>query len=157
MSFKKSHNMHMFFFLVYSTLGPMSSLDTVFKFTVSQWDHTSSMVGHHHDHVSTASSQKDCVSQSTLSPRLHDNLVNRCGCRFSSHSSQLSETKDVSGNSLLKNIWYFFMSDITCRFMCVFFFVPCLQQRSETNSEVVYSNRTWVQSKMQTAAAGDCR
>jgi len=75
----------------------------------------------YHDHVSTASSQRDCESQSTLNPRLHDNLVNRCGCRSSSHSSPLSETRHVSGNSLLKNISYSFMSDITCRFMCVFF------------------------------------
>jgi len=94
MLFKKSHNMHKIFFLVCSTPGPMSSLDTVSKFTVSQWDHTSSMVGYH-DHVSTASSQRDCVSQSTLSPRLHDNLVNRCGCRSSSHSSPLSASTAV--------------------------------------------------------------
>ena len=63
MLFKKSHNMHMFFSLVCSTPGPMSSLDTVSKFTVSQWDITSSMVGYH-DHVSTASSQRYCESQS---------------------------------------------------------------------------------------------
>ena len=138
MLFKKSHNMHMIFSLVCSTPGPISSLDTVFKFTVSQWDHTSSMVGYH-DHVST----RNCESQSTLNPRLHDTLVNRCGCRSSSHSSSpLSETKYVSGDSLLKNISYYFMSDITCRFISAFFFVPCLQQRSETNGEVVYSNRT---------------
>jgi len=101
MLFKTSHNMHMFFSLVCSTPGPKSSLDAVSKFTVSQRDHTSSMVGYH-DHVSTAS----CESQSTLNPRLHDNLVNKCGCRSSSHSSPLSETIHVSGNSLLKNVSY---------------------------------------------------
>jgi len=93
------------FFLVYSTPGPMSSLDTVSKFIVSQWDHTSSVVGYH-DHVSTTSSQRDCVSQSTLSPRLHDSLVNRCGCRSSSYSSPLSETRHVSGTSLLEKHIY---------------------------------------------------
>jgi len=105
MLFKKSHSMNMFFFWVFSTPGPMSSPDTVSKFTVSQWDHTSSMVGYH-DQVSTASSQRDCVSQSTLSQRLLENLANRCGCRSSSHSSPLSETRRVSGNSLLKNVSY---------------------------------------------------
>jgi len=53
----------------------MSSPDTVSKFTESQWVHARSMVGYH-DHVSTVSSQRDCVSQSTLS---HYNLANRCG------------------------------------------------------------------------------
>ena len=46
-----------------------------------QWDHKISMVGYH-NHVSTASSQRDCVSQSNLS---HYNLANRCGWRSSSH------------------------------------------------------------------------
>jgi len=100
--FKKSHNMHMFFSLVWSTPGPMSSLDTVSKFTVSQWDLTSSMVGYD-DHVSTASSQRDCESQSTLNLRFHENLANRCGFRSSSHSRPLSETRHAAGNSLLKN------------------------------------------------------
>ena len=108
-----------FFSLVYCTSGPMSS-DMVSKFTVSQWDHTSSKVGYH-DHVWTVSSQREYESQSTLNPRLYDNLVNRCGWRSSSHTSPLSETRHVSGCSLLKNISYWFMSDITCRFMCVFF------------------------------------
>ena len=63
MLFKKSHNMHMFF-LVCSTPGPMSSPDTVSKFTVSQWDHTSSMFGYH-DQVSTVSSQRDCSHSQT--------------------------------------------------------------------------------------------
>jgi len=106
MLFKKSHNMHMYFFLVCSTLGLMSSLDTVSKFTVSQWDDTISMVGYH-DHVSTASSLRDYKSQSTLNLKFHDgsdNLVIRCGCRSSCHSRTLSETIHVSGNSLLKNI-----------------------------------------------------
>jgi len=49
------------FFLVCITTWPMSSSDTVSKFKVSQWDHTSSMVGYH-DLVSTASSQRDYVS-----------------------------------------------------------------------------------------------
>ena len=135
--------MHMFFSLVCSTPGPISSLDTVSKFRVSQWDHTSSTVGYH-DHVSTASSQRDCESQSTLNLWLHDNLVNRCGCWSSSHGSPLSETRHVSGNSLLKNISCLFMSDITyhtyscqtshiilihvrhhvCVFICAFFSVP---------------------------------
>jgi len=79
------------------------------------------------------------------------------GWRSSSHTSPPSETGHVSGCSLLKDISYEFMSDITCRFMCFFFLVPCLQQRSETNSELVYSNRTWVQAKMPTAVAGDCQ
>jgi len=90
------------FFCVCSTPGSMSSPDMVPNFTVSQWDHASSMV-ECHDHVSTASSQRDCVSQSTLS---HYNLANRCGWRFLSHSSPLSETSDVSGNSSLKNTSY---------------------------------------------------
>ena len=76
----------MFLFFVYSIHGPMSSPDMVSNFSVSQWDHTSSIVGYH-NHGSTASSQRDCVSQSTLS---HDNLANRCGWRSSSHSSPLS-------------------------------------------------------------------
>jgi len=46
------------FFLFGSTPGPLSSPDTVSNFTVSQWDHRSSMVGYH-DHVSTTSSQRD--------------------------------------------------------------------------------------------------
>ena len=90
--------MHMFLVFVCSTLGPMLSPDTVPNFSVSQWDHTSSMVGNH-NHVSITLSQRDCVSQSTLS---HDNLANRCGWRSLSHSSQLSETRHVSGNTLLK-------------------------------------------------------
>ena len=79
--------------------------DTVSKFTVSQWDHTSSKVGSH-DHVWTVSSQRDYESQSTLAPRLYDNLINRCEWRSSSHSSPLSETRHVSGCSLLKNMSY---------------------------------------------------
>jgi len=98
----KSHNMHMFLFLVCSTPGPMSSPDTVSNFSVSQWDHTDSMVGYHNC-FSTASSQRDCVLQSTLS---HYNLANRCGWRSSSHSSPLSETRHMLSNSLLKNISY---------------------------------------------------
>jgi len=90
-------------------LDPCHHSDTVSKFTVSQWDHTSSMAGCH-DHVSTATSQRDYESQSTLNPRLPDNLVNRCGWRSSFHSSPLSETRHVSGCSLLKNISYSFMS-----------------------------------------------
>jgi len=82
------------FFWVCSTPGPMSSPDTALKFTVSQWDHASSTAGYH-DHVSTASSQRDCVSQTTLS---HYNLVNRCGWRSLSHSSPLSETRHVSSD-----------------------------------------------------------
>jgi len=93
------------FFLVCITTWPMSSSDTVSKFKVSQWDHTSSMVGYH-DPVSTASSQRDYVSKSTLS---HYNLANMCGWRSWSHSSPLSETRHVSGNSLLKNIPSYFM------------------------------------------------
>jgi len=98
---KKSHNIHMFLFFVCSTPGIMSTHDTICNFLVSQWDHTSSMVGCH-NYVSTASSQRNCVSQLTL----HDNLANRCGWRSSSHSSPLSETRHVSDNSLLKNISY---------------------------------------------------
>jgi len=78
---------------------------TISKFTVSQWDHTSLKVGYH-DHVWTVSSQRDYDSQSTLNPRLYDNLVNRWGWRFSSLSSPLSETRHVSGCYLLKNISY---------------------------------------------------
>jgi len=89
------------FFLVCSTPGPMSSPDTVSKFTVSQWDHKSSSMGWYHDHVLTASSQRDCVSQSTLS---HYNLANPCERRSSSHNSPLSETRHVWGNCLLKDI-----------------------------------------------------
>jgi len=89
-----------YFFFVCSTPGPMSSPDTVSNFTVSQRAHRSYIIGYH-DHVSTVSSPRDCVSQSTLS---HDKLANRCGRRSSSHSSPLSETSDVWGNSLLKNI-----------------------------------------------------
>ena len=58
------------------------------------------MVGYY-DHVSTTSSQRDCVSHTTLS---HDNLANLCGRQSSSHRSPLSETRHVSGNSLLTNI-----------------------------------------------------
>ena len=66
-----------FFSLVYCTSGPMSS-DMVSKFTVSQWDHTSSKVGYH-DHVWTVSSQREYESQSTLNPRLYDTLVTGVG------------------------------------------------------------------------------
>jgi len=86
-------------------LDPCYHSETVSKFTVSQWDHTSSKVGYH-DHVWTVSSQRDYEPQSTLIPRLYDNLVNRCGWRSSSHSSPLSETRHVSGCSLLRNISY---------------------------------------------------
>jgi len=78
-------------FLVCSTIGHISSPDTVSNFTLSQWDRRSSMI-EYYDHVSTASSQSDCVSQSTLS---HYNLANRCGRRSSSHSSPVSETRHV--------------------------------------------------------------
>jgi len=108
MLFKKSQNMHMcFLFWSAVRLNPCHHSDTAskFKFTVSQWDHTSSIFGYH-DHVSTVPSQRDYDSQSTLNPRLHDNLVNRCGWRSLSHSSPLSETRHVSGCSLLKNISY---------------------------------------------------
>jgi len=111
----------------------------------------------YHDHVWTVSSQREYESQSTLNSSLYDNLVNRCGWWSSSHTSPLSETRHVSGCSFIENISYQFMSDITCRFMCIFFFVQCLQQRAETNGEVVYTNRTWVQAKMPTTAAGDCQ
>ena len=51
MLFKKSYNMHMFFLLWYAVrLDPCHHSDTVSKFTVSQWDPTSSKVGYH-DHV----------------------------------------------------------------------------------------------------------
>jgi len=86
-------------------LDPYHHSDTVSKFTVSQWDHISSKVGYH-DHVWIVSSQRDYESQSTLSPRLYDNLVNRCVWRSSSHSSPPSETRHVSGCSLLKKISY---------------------------------------------------
>jgi len=69
-------------------LDPCHHSDTVSKFTVSQWDHTSSKVG------------------PLLTP---------------AHAG--SETRHVSGCSLLKNISYKFMSDITYRFMCVLFFL----------------------------------
>ena len=50
------------------------------------------------------------------------------------------------------------MSDVTCRFMCVVIFVPCLQPAQlETIGEVVYSNRTWVKATILTVAAGDCQ
>ena len=58
-----------------TTCTLMSSPDTVSNFSVSQWDHTFSMVGCH-NHFPTASPQRDCMSQSTLS---HDNLANWCG------------------------------------------------------------------------------
>jgi len=86
-------------------LDPCHHSGTVSKFTVSQWDHTSLRVGYH-DHVWTVSSQRVYESQSTLNPRLHDNLVNRCGWRSSSHSSPLSKTRHVSGCYLLTNISY---------------------------------------------------
>jgi len=88
----KNPTTYTWFFFVCSTPVPMSSPDTVSNFTVSRWDHRSSMVGYH-DHFSTASSQRDWVSQSTLS---HDNLANRRGRRSSSHLSPLSETRHAS-------------------------------------------------------------
>jgi len=137
-------------------LDPCHHSDTISKFTVSQWEHTSSIVGYHDD-ISTGSSQRDYKLQSTHNPRLHNNLVNKCGCRSSSHSSPLSETRHVSGCSLLK-IHHTNSCQTSRVDLCVpFFFVPCLKQRSETNGEVVYSNRTWVQAKMPTAAAGNCQ
>ena len=144
----------MFLIFVCSTPRPMSSPDTVSNFSVSQCDHTCSMVGCH-NHFSTASPQRDYMSQLTLS---HDNLANSCGWWPSSHSNPPSETRHVSGNFLLQNQQYQFMSDVTCRFMCVFIFVPCLQPAQlETIGEVVYSKRTWVQATILTAAAGDCQ
>jgi len=156
MLFKNPTTCTCFFLWAAVRLDPCHHSDTVSKFTVSQWDHTSFKVGYH-DHVLTGSSQRDCESQTILNPRLHDNLVNRCRRRSSSHSSLLSETRHVSGCSVFKNISYQFMSDITCRFMCAFFFVPCPQQRSEFSGEVVCSQRTWVQAKMPSAAARDCQ
>ena len=76
-----------------------------------QWDHRSSVVGYH-DHVSTASSQRDSVSQSTLS---HGNLANRCGRWSWYYCSPPSERRHVRGNFLLTNIPWSFMSDNTCR------------------------------------------
>jgi len=133
----------MFLIFVCSTPRPMSSPDTVSNFSVSQCNHTCSMVGCH-NHFSTASPQRNYMSQ--------------CGWWSSSHSSPPSETRHVSGNSLLQNQQYQFMSDVTCRFMCVFIFVPCLQPAQlETIGEVVYSKRTWVQATNLTAPAGDCQ
>jgi len=57
-----------------------------------QWDHRSPMVSGYHDHVSTASSQRDWVSQSTLS---HGNLANRRGRPGSYCRSPFSETRHV--------------------------------------------------------------
>jgi len=143
---KKSHNMHFFWSAV--RLDPCHHPT---RYLSSQCDNGISFMVGYHDHVSTASSQRDCMSHSTLS---HYNLANMCGWRSSSHSSPLSETRHVSGNSWLKNIPSKFMSDITCRFFCAFF-VPC--NRGLKLSEVVCSNRTWVQTTMPTAAAGDCQ
>jgi len=108
------------FFFLWSAvrLDPCHHSGTVCKFTMSQWDHTSSKVGYH-DHVWTVSSQRDYESQSTLNPRLYDNLVNRCGWRSSSHSSPLRETRHVSGCSLLKII--FIQIHVRHRNMCLFF------------------------------------
>jgi len=144
--FNTSHNMHIFF-LVCNMPGPMSSPDTVSNFTVSQWDHTSS-VDEYHDHVSTASLQKDCMSQSTLS---HYNLANRCGKWSSSHSSPLSETK-WWGDSLLKNIPLLIHARHHVSIFWCFFCT--LQQRLETIGKVICSNSTWVQATMPTATAG---
>jgi len=47
MLFKTSHTMHMFFFWSAVRLDPCHHLDTVSKFAVSQWDHTSFKVGYH--------------------------------------------------------------------------------------------------------------
>jgi len=94
-------------FLLWCTvrLDPCHHSGTASNFIVSQWDDTSSKLGYH-DNVWTVSSQRDYESQSTLHPRLYDNLVNRCGWRSSSHINPLSETRHVSGCSLLKNISY---------------------------------------------------
>jgi len=115
------------FFLLGSTPGPMSSPDTVSNFTVSQWDHRSSMVGYH-DHVSTASSQRDYVSQSILSHESilsHYNLANRCGRRPSSHSSPLSETRHVCGKTYHPN---------SCQTLRVDFFVLFLYPATEVGN-----------------------
>jgi len=107
------------FFFVYSTPRPMSSPNC----TVSQWDHRSCIVGYH-DHVSTASSQRNCVSHSTLG---HENLANRCGRRSSSHRSPLrvSETRHVWGNSLLNSKKIHPNSCSTTRVnFCVLFLYP---------------------------------
>ena len=74
---KTSHSKDMFLIFVCSTPRPMSesSPDTVSNFSVSQCDHTCSMVGCHNN-FSTASPQRDYMSQLTLS---HDNLANSCG------------------------------------------------------------------------------
>jgi len=105
MLFKKSHNMHMLFSLVCSTSGPMSSFrHGIQVYSVIMWSYK------FYGWVSW--SCLNCViterleSQSTLNPRSHDNLVNRCGWWSSSHSSSLSETRHVSGRSLLKKISY---------------------------------------------------
>jgi len=112
---------HVLFLWSTVRLDPCHHSDTVSKFTVSQWDHTSSKVGYH-DHVWNVSSQREYDSQSTLNPMLYDNLVNRCTWRSSSHTSPLSETRHVSGCSLLKT--YHTNSCQTSRVdLCVSFFL----------------------------------
>ena len=76
MLFKNSQKMHMLVMgLQYAWTHVIARHDI--QFLSVQWDHTSSMVVYE-DHVSTASSQRDCVSQSTLN---HGNLANWCGRR----------------------------------------------------------------------------
>ena len=105
-------------------LDPCHHSGTVSNFIVSQWDDTSSKVGYH-DHVWTVSSQRDYESQSTLNPRFYENLVNSCasGWRSSSHSSPPSETRHVSGCSLLKNIssWLIHVKHRVSIYVCLFF------------------------------------
>jgi len=99
-------------------LDPYHHSDTVSKFTVSQWDHTSFKVGYH-DHIWTVSSQRDYESQSTLNPRLYDNLVNRCGWRSSSaHSAR----QDMCQDALYSKLYHTNSCQTSRVDLCVSFF-----------------------------------
>jgi len=136
MLFQKSHDMHIIFSLVSSTPAPMSSLDTVSKFTLSQRDHTSSMVGYHY-HVSTASSQRYLDSQSR-NPESEFAWQPGKQVWVSVLISQLPAQWDKTcdrGLYTQKLVILIHVRHHVSIYVWLFF-VPCLQQRSETNGEV---------------------
>jgi len=95
-----------------------------------QWDHKISMVGYH-NHVSTASSQRDCVSQSTPS---HGNLAYLCGKRFSYHHSTLCDTR----HSATQDTHRRGRLEISARRSLAFNFAP----RNSTQATERHENRT---------------
>jgi len=119
--FKKTHDMHVVFFCLQYAWTYVIVWHVIW-FHSLQCYHRSFMVGYH-DHVSIASSQRDCVSQSFLS---QDYLANWCGRRSSCYFSPLSETRH--GWATLYSITYHPNSSQTTRVDFFFlFFYPWIE------------------------------